>query len=65
MTDIFDQASEQEEMLRNAAISNARVPIQKILPIGKCYNCEESLGDEHLFCDADCRDDWQKRNRAV
>ena len=33
-------------------------------PIGECYNCEEKIDHDRLFCDADCRDDYEKRKRA-
>lgn len=29
-------------------------------PTGRCHNCMEHVGS--LFCDDDCRDDWQHRN---
>ncbi|HFW4211706.1 TPA: DUF2116 family Zn-ribbon domain-containing protein [Salmonella enterica subsp. enterica serovar Reading] len=29
---------------------------------GHCYNCGESIS-AGLFCDADCRDDYGKRER--
>lgn len=32
------------------------------LPTGFCYNCVEPLPDGHRWCDADCRDDWEKLN---
>ncbi|MBH3035807.1 hypothetical protein GW643_17260 [Serratia marcescens] len=30
--------------------------------IGMCHNCLEPLAEAH-FCDADCRDDYEKRVR--
>lgn len=30
---------------------------------GRCYNCEEQVESPLRFCDADCREDWEKRNR--
>lgn len=34
----------------------------KMLPAaGHCHNCGEALARGRLFCDADCRDDWEHR----
>lgn len=32
-------------------------------PTGACLNCDERLPAPQLFCDAGCRDDYQKRAR--
>lgn len=62
MTDIYDQASMQEEMLRDASIAASRNRPQMIMPKCECYNCSELLPPDFLFCDEHCRDDWQLRN---
>lgn len=31
---------------------------------GRCLNCGEELADGARWCDADCRDDWQRRESA-
>ena len=59
--DIYDQASQQEELMRDVAIAAALKPKFKLKPVGQCYNCLENLSNEGEFCDADCRDDWQRR----
>lgn len=33
-------------------------------PTGECYNCDEPIDSDKLFCDADCRDDYEKRKKA-
>lgn len=35
-----------------------------LTPNGECYNCDESIDHDQLFCDVDCRDDYEKRKRA-
>lgn len=40
-----------------------------ILATGYCLNCEEVFSEQEQqqnrrWCDADCRDDWEKRNRT-
>lgn len=60
MADIIDMAHEREELLREAALENRKPGAGA--PNGRCFNCDEPLTDGHRFCDADCRDDWEKRN---
>lgn len=61
MTDIYDQATAQEEMARELALAALRSIKPCITPKGRCYNCNEASG-ARLFCDENCRDDWQTRN---
>lgn len=35
----------------------------KIQATGSCYNCLEDVADEKLFCDADCKEDWEYRTK--
>lgn len=59
MSDEVDAANEQMEM----ALTSARLRRNPTLPaIGQCYNCEETL-KAGVFCDSDCRDDYEKRTR--
>jgi len=62
MTDIYDQATEREERDRALSLSVVLARKPAILPNGQCYNCGHSLAHDGLFCDGDCRDDWQARN---
>ena len=59
MTDIFDQAAELEEKQREIALSfrNPTLPA-----CGVCHFCMEVVGGNKLFCNSDCRNDWQKDN---
>jgi hypothetical protein len=59
MSDEVDAANEQVEMTL-AAARQRRAPT---LPaVGECYNCGETLRFG-VFCDADCREDYEKRKR--
>ena len=53
----------QERMEKEMALRlTVRKPV--ITGTGQCHNCDEELaGVTVLFCDADCRDDWQKRQK--
>lgn len=47
------------------ALTNARRAGESALkPKGECFNCEEPLKDERVFCDKDCRSDYEKRKFA-
>lgn len=35
----------------------------KLQATGTCYNCLENVDEERLFCDVDCKDDWEYRNK--
>jgi hypothetical protein len=64
MVDIIDQAAEMEEWFRSQALDAAQVAADMMPFTGRCYNCEELL--EHgSFCDTDCRDDYQLREKQV
>jgi hypothetical protein len=68
MTDIYEQASEAEERDRALALKTQkeRAARTALIQIGRCYFCEADVGVGRLFCDSDCRDDFeleQKRRR--
>lgn len=66
MADMLDHASEIEQLQRDAAIAEAveRANKSRMTPCLKCYNCEETIQPEQLFCDADCSADYELRQRA-
>lgn len=65
MADIFDQASEREQMDRDAAISATlkRIESNRLQAKGECHNCGERLAPPELFCDRDCSADHEQRMR--
>lgn len=60
-SDILDYAAElaQREVEARLEAHRDRAKESKIEPKGSCYNCDEPLDQGHLFCDSDCRDDYQ------
>lgn len=58
MPDIADRANDLMELDQKIALSHRKKGGLK--PIGCCYNCSEPL-HKGLFCDADCRDDYERR----
>jgi hypothetical protein len=65
MTDIFDQATDQEEKAREVALAEVRSRKPSLVLTGFCHNCDEMVRTGMYFCDVDCRDDWQKRNGGL
>lgn len=66
--DVDDKASELEELDRESAMNLQRKRAAQAaarLPNGQCANCDEPLPPTLHFCDADCRDDFERRRRAA
>lgn len=57
--DDADKATEQEPYMIAAALA-ARKPVLHYN--GHCYNCGETSAG--IFCDADCRNDYQRQKDA-
>ena len=53
-----DQATQQEEFARENALKARK---QEMPKIGKCYNCGEAVKPNANFCNADCRQDFERR----
>ncbi len=64
MSDFADEAAAEQDIHLTAAL-HVRKPS---LPItGHCHNCGEPVQSLTHFCDADCRDDYERRmaNKVV
>lgn len=59
MTDAIDMGCQREQEDRDRALA-AQAAKPAMPPLGFCYNCDE-LVVAGCFCDADCRDDYEKR----
>lgn len=61
MADIIDAASLIEEYARSTHITLCEREAAKPIPTSDvCLNCEEPTVCGARFCDASCRDDWEK-----
>ena len=60
MADFADDAAEVTEMNLQVALQNARWLARQHPFTGLCWQCDEPL-QVGAFCDADCRDDYQRR----
>ena len=65
MTDIYDRASDAEARDRELAIKTQkeRAARDTLIPTGRCYFCEGDISAGRLFCDGDCRDDYELEQR--
>lgn len=61
--DFADLGAAREEMDRELALK-VRAPAGPV-PTGACLTCGERLGNGLRWCNADCRDDWQRDQNAV
>ena len=62
MGDEADRSQERMEHEENIRRMYNKKPTLEALPTGHCLNCGEDLqGDTQRWCDAACREDWQKR----
>lgn len=63
VTDIIDLGSDREQRDREAAIAAAR-SFDWLPAAGSCHNCDAAPPPGLRFCDADCRDDWERRSHG-
>lgn len=61
MTDLFDRATEREEMDRDLALQ-VRKP-EGPRATGFCLECGEPVEECRRWCGPACRDSWQRRRR--
>lgn len=66
MSEKEDELEQQTiELHFQQAMNNVKKMNTRLEPTGDCYNCDEPLEKvDQLFCDAYCRDDYEKRKRA-
>lgn len=58
--DIADKANDTMQMNLEVALTHRKQG--DLQPMGRCYNCDELI-ENGAFCDPDCRDDYEKRER--
>lgn len=61
--DWSDQATRQEELLREVALKRAANHALPLPATGVCHWCDALLPEGVRFCDRDCRDDWERSAR--
>jgi hypothetical protein len=63
MADIIDKANDLVEMTEKFALESLRSQKPKALFTGFCLHCEIVVEEPKRWCDADCRDQWEVRNK--
>ena len=58
--DDVDSAQEKTEICLADAIRHARSGGPVAVATGRCLWCDEITGDEQRWCNADCRNLWQR-----
>lgn len=58
MADDIDMAQERDALLLEAQLAH-RKPVGP-MATGKCLTCDEPMPAGHRWCDADCRDDFER-----
>lgn len=62
--DEADAADAQVSKTLESHINAVRARVRDVLPVtGLCWNCEEPV--THLFCDPDCRNDYERRQSSA
>lgn len=62
--DIIDHADEVMEQMQTARIEAIRTTKARLPSIGRCHYCSSATEENQLFCDADCRDDYEHEQKA-
>ena len=63
--DVSDQATRQEELMRELAIKRAANRVPVLPATGACHRCDALLPAGACFCDRrDCLQDWRREQDA-
>ena len=62
MVDDVDKANEQVQKGIEDTLKNISTVIPKNIT-GECFTCGQPVDNERRWCDADCRDNYEKNQR--
>lgn len=60
MADEIDRANDEVERFLVQALQNNAAARPLLLACGQCHYCGEAVAEGLRFCDAECRDDYDK-----
>ena len=60
MSDEVDVSNDKWDWFVSMMVSSARHRTTEAEATGECLFCSEELPEGRRWCDADCRDGWQK-----
>ena len=64
MADDIDNANAIAETLNDAAIRNIRANTKRGLkPTGFCFFCDSEVSSHLLFCNSECRQDYEQEQK--
>ena len=63
MSDVADMSDKNVETFIASAIAHARGGV-RMRCTGACRFCDEPVAPDTLFCDRDCRDDFERERAA-
>lgn len=63
MSDDVDDAQRREAEMREDALREVKL-VRTLMPCGVCYNCGSPIRSGE-FCDADCRDDYERLQKRL
>lgn len=64
MSDEIDATNDRVLLEAELAIKNIRAAKPEAEATGECLHCNELVPEGRRWCDADCRDAWDKDQRA-
>jgi len=64
MSDVADRADWRIAQDIKAAMAHAR-RMPQLEADGRCHYCDEYVAHDALFCNTDCRDDYEKEQEAL
>ncbi len=67
MADVIDDANDRAEKWLEAHIAEFQYQLNHAVSafeVGRCRNCEAKTDDSRAFCDQECRQDFDDRQRA-
>jgi hypothetical protein len=65
VADDIDRANDRAQQHLEQSIQAVRSAASSLPAIGSCYNCDEPIAETKRFCDAACRDDWQRAHPGL
>jgi len=60
--DEADRTEENAELYNRTALYKSRKPELDVIATGECLFCGDPVNEQRRWCDAECRDDWEKEN---
>jgi len=62
MADMIDDAQQATELNLKQALYRRRA-VPNLTATGFCFYCDEPVELPRRWCDAECRDEWQRENQ--